>query len=180
MQLYFTRKKFILLVTVLTFQLTAQVKTIRIKKPITDTIDYSYILFKGYSLTRVIEKSTRIFHSCSKDLWFSSPVYPSLLRRNDRDKSVQLKETDTSINLYWYIIKNVGCVREKCGHDDYIWKLRLNKRSNIMVADRIYCFKEAKLVRLYFKVIKFSEFEIILEDLQVKPLRRLYYFQKKE
>jgi hypothetical protein len=88
-----------------------------------------------------------------------------------------LKTTDTTVLANWYNIKNIGCITSDCAHGLSPWKCRLNKRSNTLILERICNIKETPR-KLMFKIIKFSEFEIILEDFQTKPWHRFYYFRK--
>lgn len=164
--------------------MNGQVKTIKIKKSPVDTIDYTYLLsFDGYTLKKVTENGMTLQHSCSKTLMFRSPVVMSLRGFRDSDTN-RVKYTDTIINTDWYLIKNVGCMIYN-EHSD-LWLLKLNTKSNILIATRSLEFprsqngsKSKTSKKLLFRVIKFSESEVILEDLQTKPWHWYYYFQKR-
>ena len=118
-------------------------------------------------------------YNCNQDLWFLTPIDLSKTLGNQADQAIALNSTDTLMNIWWYLTKYGGCIEGRCGHYDYLWRLKLNKTSNVMLLDRWVCQKDKKLTRLFFKVIKCSEFEIILEDTQIKTMKRRYYFQKK-
>lgn len=171
-------KLYFILIFSLHLLLSAQSGPVIIKiKKSTDTIDYKYIdHFGGYTLVKVTDKETVLRHNCSKTLWFTYDLDSHFIKIA-KARNEQIGKSDTLINLKWYFSKTLNCVSETCGHDDFIWKLSVNKKSNILVTDRVFCLKDKVLTHLLFKVIKFSESEIILEDLQIKPLRRLYYFK---
>ena len=167
--------KHILILIFITNNISGQVA-----KPVQDTIDYTYLLrIKERKLIKVLDNNIKSLYNCNQDLWFWTPLDISEINRTHSDQVITLNPTDTLMNIWWYISKNSGCIKGSCGHDDYIWRLKLNKESNLMLLDRWVCKKEKMLSRLFFKVIKCSEFEIILEDTQIKSVKRRYYFQKK-
>lgn len=156
-----------------------KIDAIKVKKDITDTINYTYMMrFQGWSLTKVLDNNSKSLYNCNPRLAFTNNIDSTTIRSANFNSKILLKQNDTLIDIFWYQTKHNGCVKEICGHYDYIWKLKLNKTTNIIVVDRLFCLKNSKVNKLFFKVYKFSEHEIILEDMNVKPIRRIYYFQK--
>lgn len=117
---------------------------------------------------------------CNKELTFyfiiDSSNYKFFNKKNDRNK---LKINDTITDINWYLTDNLGCIRGQCFHGTYSTKLLLNQSSNTLVFNKIFCSKDTLPERYIFKVIKFSGFEVILQDLKKLPYKRYYYFQTK-
>lgn len=152
---------------------------LKIQKTQTDTIDYTYLLsFKGYHFVKVLESSSPMIHRCGKQLSFSIVRDSFLIKNYTFFNGTKIKNTDTIVDISWYIIKETCCLAWRCGHPDMLGKIRLNRNNNILVVEKTPCPNDKKATRLFFKVLKFSEFEIILEDIESKGWHRTYYFRK--
>ncbi|MGZ3884025.1 MAG: hypothetical protein ACXVP0_01565 [Bacteroidia bacterium] len=153
---------------------------IKISKEKKDTIDYTNLFsFRGYYLISAVEKGMTVFHNCDKSLKFVTGWDSASLKdcRPFFDGS-RMKSSDTMAFIGWYLLRDIGCIGYRCGHIDCIGKLRLNQKTDILVIEKTACPGDKKMIRLFFKVMKFSESEIKLEDLQSRAWHRLYTFRK--
>lgn len=146
-----------------------------------DTINYSFInLASNYTLKKVTQNKSKIIHTCPKDLKFRiSRDSSSYLKSFKLSDGTSPKSTDTIIDISWYLKKDTECLKFHCNHSENLAKLKVNILSNAIILDRLMCPKESNPLILIFKVIKFSNVEIILQDLQKLPYKRYYYFRTK-
>lgn len=153
---------------------------IKIKKLPTDTIDYVYMnSVKGYTLNKVVGKSGDLKNNCSKILTFRLGINSDLADYYSGVYSNRFREGDTVMSMVWYMPDYINCLGQECD----VWnlirytKIKLNKNSNILTMEKYPCVLDKTAGKFLFKVIKFSEYEIILQDLQ-KSIEKYYYFRK--
>lgn len=148
----------------------------------TDTIEFIYLMaFKGYVFSKITEgKSnhfykkgnggfTRFFHKIDTSAhWILST------------KNYNLKLNDTISDAWWFLQKYDASIIDQANFNHTFGKLLINVSSNIIKIQDIR--NNVKPINnfgtLLFKVIKLSQYEIILEDLQNKEKHRRYYFLK--
>lgn len=154
------------------------IEKVEIKK-LTDTIDYIYLSsIKGYKLTKVLNGNSQININCLKDLFFYTKLDSISYKNHKFADGSTFMSNDTMITISWFTLKQLKCFSTKCLHGIVIGKVKLNRKNNVIVVDRAMCQVDNEVQRIYFKVLKFSEFEIILKDIQSKPFNRTYYFRK--
>jgi hypothetical protein len=78
------------------------------------------------------------------------------------------------MNIDWFMKDYTRCYGFECPHIN-MWKLKINKVSNIMILDKPKC-RDTSSIALVLKVIKFSAYEVILEDVTRKPNPIRYFF----
>lgn len=153
---------------------------IKVKKLPVDTIDYVYMnSVKGYTLHKVVGKSGDLKNNCSKILMFRVGINADLSDYYSGVYTNRFRAGDTVMSMAWYMPDNINCLGQKCD----VWnlirftKIRLNKNSNVLTMEKYPCESDKTAGKFLFKVIKFSEYEIILQDLQ-KSIEKYYYFRK--
>ena len=134
-------------------------------------------------LKKVTENGKDVKHKCQKNIViYDNAIFNhSGLWPSDTSK---IEKKDTVIDVSWYLLKNLECIYYN-PHGDR-WTMKLNKNSNIIIAKfriefpkGVYSlYGTAPIKKILFRVIKFSFYEIILEDLETKPNHRFYYFQR--
>lgn len=145
----------------------------------TDTIDYMYLSSaKGYELKKVMDLSTTISHQCQKDFRFSGRA-DSLDIQQAKKNGKTLLASDSIIDISWFLINKTECFPGNCAHRHAFWKFSINRKSNVFILDKVFCLQAQDLKHILLKVIKLSQFEIILEDMNDKVWHRRYYFLKK-
>jgi hypothetical protein len=157
-----------------------KIEKIKIKSD-SDTLDYSSLFYKkGYHFEKVEVDKRQVYHSCNKELIFMPPPdSQSVAIFNGRNR-MNFKITDTLATCSWYELKPSACSMENCikNTHDRFGRMLINRRTNSLIID-LRPFLNNKEVILYrFKVIKISNHEIILKDLQKSPQTKLYYFIK--
>lgn len=174
----FDFKKHFLFITLFIFSINQVINSqskIVIKKPVTDTINYIYLnSVKGYHISKIIDGlNISVKPKCGNQLrcYFQGDSI------NWHKINNKVKITDTIIDVSWFINVDWECNRgyfQDAAFGTYI----IYKATNILKINDITRTEIQKEIQLDFKVLKLSEFEIILEDLQNKSAHRKYYFQK--
>ena len=115
---------------------------------------------------------------CGKDFLFQAGGIDSADIRFAVKYGKTLLASDSLLYISWFLIRRTECFPSNCAHYQPIWKLSLNRKNNVIVLEKLFCAQAQDLKRILLKVIKLSEFEIILEDLNDKVWHRRYYFEK--
>lgn len=157
--------------------LFAQTSKITVKA--TDTIDYMYLSSaKGYSLTKIMDLRTSVLQRCGKNFLFQASRIDSTSIAFAKKNGKTLSVNDSLLYISWFLINKTECFPQDCAHYQPTWKLSINRKNNVFVLDKIFCIQAQDLKHIVLKVIKLSEFEIILEDMTDSIWHRRYYFQK--
>lgn len=146
-----------------------------------DTIDYFYLNYaKGYHVKMVILNNKPIFHTCKNDLKFVPNIDSLYVVNTFRALRLKLLTGDTLINCNWYAKNANNCLADDCTTHgfDFFGKLKINRKSNILIIHKLLCATNKDVSLYKFKVLKFSQHEIILRDLQKTKDTKIYYFIK--
>lgn len=145
-----------------------------------DTIDYFYMNMRnGYRLESVKGKSGKITHNCEKKLAFRVKLSEGQVGYFNKYYPNKFILGDTAISIEWYMKTDNTCFSNKCdiGTPLRFGRLKINERTNILSFEKFSCTEDKEIGKYKFKVIKFSEHEIILQDLQRRS-EVFYHFIK--
>ena len=165
----------ICIISLLSCNFYCQNDTLKIKvKKLNDTIDYRNISdLHNYKFAKKTLNNNPVSHYCGTRLKFMTIVDSSQFKNSKYGEDSAYKNGDTLVELCWYQISLVKCL---CCHGNSFGKLKINRGTNIIIIKPAICKNYKKGITLMFKVIKFSFYEIILEEINGKKLPLRYYF----
>ncbi len=171
---------FILFVTLHSFS-QADIQKIKVKKGLTDTIDYKNVTpLQKYKLTYKTVGKNYMDISCNPVLSFTTlssfNIDSTFISRLTDDNGKKFTKADTLIQITWYLYKDYECLGNNCCHGLPICKLVINRKSDIFVIHKQFCNYHKKYIDLKFRVKKFSKSELILEELNDKKVKTTYFF----
>ena len=161
---------FCILLLIAVFQLSGQKSPDKIKiKKSRDTIDYFYLNYKpGYHFVSLFGGSGKMAHNCGKALIWRLNIDSTQTYVFNWDYPKKFNKGDTAVSIEWYLKNDNKCFSNMCERGNLLryGKCYINKRTNILIFEKFQCQSDIESGKYMFKVIKFSEYEIILKDLQ--------------
>ncbi len=170
---------YFLLLIATCFYSQTNIPKIKIKKGVTDTIDYKNVTpLQKYKLTYKTVGKNYIDNTCNPLLSFSTCVGidSTYLSRSTYDNGKSFRNSDTVIHINWYRYSDTECLGDNCCHGRPFCKLKINRTSDIFVIYKQSCTLHKKSIMLKFRVKKFSRSELVLEEINDKKVKTTYFF----